>query len=114
MIVKVGEKLHVMTRRLFEGEVRRHFAGVVTESEGPLVRLEGYVFIYETTTNSWVKRPELRTRILSIADSNHIVKVIPQNVELSALTYKLTQHNHMFITDEKDFNLDINEFGTRR
>lgn len=114
MIIKTGEKLHVITRRLFDGDVRRHFSGVVTEVEGALVRLEGYVFVFEGGTNSWIKRPEKRTRILSVGDSGHIVKVMPQNVDLEALTYKLSPAKHMCVTDEKEYWLDINEFGAQR
>ena len=114
MIVREGEKLHVITRRLFEGDVRRHFIGVVTEAEGVLVRLKGYVFVFESVTNSWVKRPEQRTRILSVGDSGQIVKVVPQNVELEALSYKLSPAKHMCVTDGKDYWLDINEFSAQR
>lgn len=114
MIVRVGEKLHVITRRHFEGDVRRHFIGVVTEAEGDLVRLVGYVFVFENVTNRWVKRPDLRTRILSVGDSGQIVKVIPQNVGLEALSYQLSPAKHMCVTDGKDYWLDINEFGAQR
>jgi len=49
MIINKGEKLHVMRRRGFDGDLRRHFAGIVTESEDTTVRLQGYAFIYDET-----------------------------------------------------------------
>jgi len=35
MILQPGEKLHVIHRRYFEKESRRHFVGIVEAYEGP-------------------------------------------------------------------------------
>ena len=114
MPISVGEKLHVITRRLFEGDLRRHFAGVVTAVEGNIVRLEGYVFIFDTRANAWDRRHEKRTRIVGVGDSGHIIKVIPPEVEIDALVYQLDASRHLVVTDGKKFALDINEFGAQR
>jgi hypothetical protein len=39
-----GEKVHVMTRRLHEHDVRRHFAGECTKVAGGTMRVEGYSY----------------------------------------------------------------------
>jgi len=114
MIVQEGEKLHVLTRRLFDGDLRRHFVGVVKAVEGELVRLDGYVFIFESGSTTWVKRPELRTRIIGLSDNGHIIKVIPKHVVLEDLTYKPSTTKHLSVTDGKEFWLDINEFSSQR
>ena len=31
MVIVAGDKVHIMTRRLFETDLRRHFVGVVEE-----------------------------------------------------------------------------------
>ncbi len=114
MVVKVGEKLHVITRRLLESEVRRHFVGQVTETEGGLVRLEGYVFVHDEATNEYVRRPEKRIRIIGIGDAAYIVKVIPGQVSLEDLAYRIGPDGHLVVTDGSEFSLDINEFNARR
>jgi uncharacterized protein YjeT (DUF2065 family) len=83
MLVNKGEKIHVMTRRMFEGDLWRHFAGEVMEASEVGVRIEGYVFVFDTAKNQFVKRPEKRIRIIGIMDSGHIIKVIPPDVKLN-------------------------------
>lgn len=114
MLVNVGEKLHVLTRRLFESDVRRHFAGEVKAAESLAVRLEGYLFVFDAAKNAWVKRPEKRTRIVGLADSGHVVKVIPSGVNLDELEYRISPDKHLVVTDGRGFSLDINEFGAHR
>jgi len=114
MVIKEGEKIHIITRRLFPEDVRRHFAGEIKAVDGHLVRVEGYVFIFDTTRNEWVKRPEKRSRILSLADGGHIVKVIPSEVVLEELRYQQSPEKHLMVSDGRRFSLDINEFGSQR
>ena len=42
MIIKPGEKVHVIQRREFESDVRRHFIGDVTEAGEFSIRVCGY------------------------------------------------------------------------
>ena len=114
MVIGEGDKVHVITRRLFPEDVRRHFAGEVKAVDGALVRVEGYVFVFDNARNEWSKRPEKRLRILSLADSGHIVKVIPSEVVLDELRYKLSAEKHLTVSDGRLFSLDINEFGSQR
>lgn len=76
-VIGVGEKVHVITRRLFKEDIRRHFAGTVTAIEGSLIRVEGYAFIFNPVMLDYVFRPEFRTRVFGIGDSNEVINVIP-------------------------------------
>lgn len=60
MIVNRGEIVHVVTRRLFDGDLRRHFVGKVEEAEGCVARLKGYTFVYDEATNQFVRRAGAR------------------------------------------------------
>lgn len=113
-VIDVGDKVHIITRRLFAEDVRRHFAGEVTAVDGSLVRLEGYVFVLENLRNEWIRRPEKRSRVLGVADSNHIVNLIPRDVVLDELRYRLSAEKHLMVGDGQSFALDINEFGSTR
>ena len=114
MLLNKGEKVHVMTRRLFEGDLRRHFAGEVMEASESGVRLEGYVFVLDTAKNHFVRRVEKRVRIIGILDSGHIIKVIPPDVRLEDLKYLLSPDKRLVVTDGREFSLDVNEFGLGR
>ena len=114
MLLKPGEKAHVITRRLFDNDLRRHFAGEVQEATETAVRLEGFVFVFDSGSSQFVRRPERRVRIIGLADSGQIVNVIPQTVNLEELSYGVSSENRTIITDGKSFSLEVNEFSAYR
>ena len=109
-VLMVGEKLHIMTRRLFADDVHPHFVGEVSSVAGPLFKVQGYAFVFDSGTNSYVKHPQTRTRVFSLSDASHIVTVIPQEVDLNSLAYHVVS-GRLEITDRRGFSLEINEFG---
>lgn len=111
-ILNLGEKVHVITRRLFEDDLRRHFVGEVTAIRDGRFRAEGFTFVFDTAMNQFVKRPEVRTRVFSL-DAHQIINVLPNSVSITNLIYKVA-HRSLVITDEKGFSLEINEFGLNR
>jgi hypothetical protein len=109
-VLAVGDKLHIMTRRLFADDVHPHFVGEVSAVAGPLFRAEGFSFVFDSGTNSYVKHPAARTRLFSLSDVSHIINVIPQEVDLNSLQYCIVA-GRLAITDSRGFSLEINEFG---
>lgn len=110
MIVSPGEKLHVISRPLFESDVRRHFVGEVVAASDFAARVQGYVFVYEPGRRQFARRPELRTRIVGFADSLSIIKVLPADVEIDRLAYRLGPDGMLRLTDGRQFETDIHEF----
>jgi hypothetical protein len=108
--IDIGEKFHVITRRLFEDDLRRHFVGKVTRMHGDVVELEGYAFVFSSNTNEFRRRKEIRSRILCLGDAGHIVNTIPTDVDLAKLEYRLVA-KRLVLTDGGSFSLDINEFS---
>ena len=111
MLLKPGEKIHVITRRYFDGDLRRHFAGQVVAASESLARVRGYTFVFYPGSNEYVRRLELRERIIALGDAGNIVNVIPENVNLEELVYRPSDQNRLVVTDRKSFSLDINEFS---
>jgi hypothetical protein len=109
-VLAVGDKLHIMTRRLFADDVHPHFVGEISAVAGPLFRAQGYSFVFDSGTNSYVKHPAARTRLFSLSDAGHIINVVPQEVDLNSLQYR-TVAGRLAITDSRGFSLEINEFG---
>ncbi len=114
MILQKGEKIHVVMRRLFDGDVQRHFAGVVQEIQNDILRCEGYVFAFNLSRNEFEKHTGKRQRIVALADSRNIINIIPPEIEIDELFYGVSKEKHMEVTDGKTFHLDLNEFGPRR
>ncbi len=111
--LEIGTKVHVITRRLFEEDLRRHFVGSITGGSGNYHEVQGYAFIFQPGKNEWQRRPELRTRIFSLSSSGLIVNVIPDDIDTAALVYAVAG-NRLVLTDNARFSLDINEFGASR
>ena len=114
MVLEQGNKVHIMVRRQFEKDLRRHFVGEVLEVTGLLARVEGYAFVLETPSNQYVRRPDKRVRIIGLADSGNIIIVLPPEANLEQVKYVRSKDNHLTVTDGKSFALDINEFGANQ
>ena len=113
MVLTTGEKIHTITRRLFETDVRRHFVGEVQAVADGLARIRGYAFVFESSGAGFTRKPEPRTRVIPLCDADLIINVIPQSVAVDELKYEMIE-GHLVMTDGKGFTLDINEFGAMR
>jgi hypothetical protein len=106
MILNTGEYIHVIHRQLFPEDVQRHFVGTVESHEGTLVRVKGYLFAMDSKRNEFVRRPQQRTRIVSINDAV-IVNILPASVQIERITYKHLPAGDIVVTDGTEWHLDI-------
>ena len=104
----------MVTRRQFENDLRRHFAGEVTGVTESAVCVEGYVFVYDSSLAEFTKRPELRTRIISLIDAGNVINVLPDETAIGQLRYEVGKTGHLVVTDGKTVTLDVHEFGGKR
>ena len=110
MLIKIGEKLHVIYRALYENSTRQHFVGEVTSYENGLARLDGYVFVHEVKKDGFLRKEDTRTTFVNVGENGYIINVIPQQTNLVDILYKYVTPAGMVVTDDKDFRLDISEF----
>lgn len=113
MVVSVGEKVHVIERRMFESDVRRHFFGTVERVDAVMMRLVGYAFIYDSGMSAYVRGRELRTRIIPLAGAGLVINVAPEDANVADVRY-VDENGRLVITDGASFSMDINEFGRAR
>ncbi len=113
MLLDIGEKVHVIERRLFETDVRRHFVGVIERVEATSIRATGYFFVYDTGSTTFVRGNEQRTRVMPLATSDLIINVAPSETSLEDVRY-VDENGRLIVTDGGAFRLDINEFGRLR
>jgi len=114
MLLEPDDKIHIITRRNFEGDLRRHFAGRVLHAGETAARIEGYVFVHDPNTNSYVRRTTKRIRLVSLTDACNLINVLPRSVNLDSLTYRTTKEERLVVSDGLSFEMDINEFGRER
>ena len=83
--------------------------GISTGKAG-LIRASGYVFaIDENQGHNFTRRPDKRSRILSLNDGSLIVNVIPLLVNIESVVYE--HHNGSLRVTDGKWAMDIKEFG---
>jgi hypothetical protein len=110
MIFRSGEKVHIIHRRYYEKDTHRHFVGTIEAYEAGVARVVGNVFTVDTTKFTFFRRPEVRTRIVSIVGGDVLVNIIPPHVNLEKVVYK-QEKKAVRVTDGSDWFLDISEFS---
>lgn len=111
-VVEVGERIHLIERRSFPDDVRRHFIGEVRAVADGAIRVMGYLFVYDTSASRFVRKPELRTRVIAI-DNRVIINVLPNSVDVYAIRFDLDSERNLCLVDDSGFELDISEFSAR-
>jgi hypothetical protein len=106
MIINIGEYVHIIHRQLFQDDAQRHFVGTVEGHEGNLIRVKGYLFAMDSAHSQFVRREQLRTRIVAL-DEAVIVNVLPSHVKIDQITYTHRPNGDVHVTDGTDWNLDI-------
>jgi hypothetical protein len=109
-----GEKVFIITRRLFDRDIRRHFVGEIQDVSGAVSRVQGYVFVYDEGTNDFIRRDKLRTCLFPLIDARILITVLPRETMLADVHYTSDKQHRRVITDEKTFSLNVNEFSINR
>jgi hypothetical protein len=108
-VIEAGERVHIVERRFFVDDVRRHLVGIVKEYDENSLRLVGYVWVYNAREGRFVRRREKRERVLVLGDKL-IINILPKTVAPEEIVYASDSSRRMYITDNKKFALDISEF----
>jgi hypothetical protein len=95
-----------------EREPHRHFVGVVEAYENGVARVAGHVYTVDTVKSAFFRRPDKRTRILAISSGDLLVNVLPPEVNLDKIVYKL-EKKAVRVTDGSEWYLDISELAWR-
>jgi hypothetical protein len=111
MIIDVGEKVHIIERRYFVGDISRHLVGEIVKSSDNAIRVKGYVWVLDVR-KGFIRKPEARERLLYPGDRSTI-NIIPKEVNLDEVKYVISPEG-VIVTDGKKFRLDIREFGSKR
>lgn len=110
-ILKPGEKIHVIHRRRFEKDIRRHFVGTIEAYEAGVARATGYVFVVdELNEHLFTKRPDRRTKLIPLASGDVIVNVLPEDLDTEQVRYELDGRK-LWVTDGNGWRMDVKEFG---
>ena len=112
-VVAAGDKVHIVIRRTFEGDARRHFAGIVKVATDHAMRVEGYGFVHDSAENTFERSARRQIRVFSLAGAGHLITLLPSAVDIERLEYAQID-GAMFVTDGSEFRIGVNEFGPLR
>jgi hypothetical protein len=107
-VIEVGEKVHIVMRRHFKEDIRRHFAGTVTAASLGLIRAQGFTFICSPVGLECRRLPGLRIRLFGLQDSGYIVNVLPPDVAVERLHYE-AKGGALVLMDGAGYSLEVNE-----
>jgi hypothetical protein len=110
MILQKSEKVHIIHRRMYEKDNHRHFIGVVDAYEQGVARVTGHVYTVDQTKFTFIKRQELRTRLVSVVSGDILLNVLPPSVDLDKIVYK-QERKAVRVTDGSDWFLDLSEYS---
>ncbi|MBN2640234.1 MAG: hypothetical protein JXR78_01135 [Victivallales bacterium] len=110
MLLKVGDKLHVLIRRKFEKDIRRHMIGMVENASENAVVVLGRKAVYNGTKANYIIINDLSSQVVSLTDNGNIITVLPDDVNLDDLHYKVSPGKTL-LTDGKNYTLRINDAG---
>jgi hypothetical protein len=110
-ILSPGEKIHVIHRRRFEKDLRRHFVGTAEAVEDGVVRATGYVFVVDDLNKHlFMRRPDRRTKLIPLSSGDVIVNVLPTNVDVERVHYDVDDRR-LWVTDGNGWKMDVKEFA---
>lgn len=109
MILTQNEKIFVIHRKIFEGDITRYFVGTVDGYQDGIARVSGHTWIKDDHSGDCIKKNDNRTEILSITSGNLIVYELPHDVEIEKISFITEKNGSTSLTDKGDFKLDITE-----
>jgi hypothetical protein len=109
-ILSAGEKVHIIHRRYLEKEPHRHFVGIVEVCQQGVARVTGHLFTVDPIRFEFFRRPERRTRIVSLVSGDVLINIVPQTVDLDKIFYQ-QESKALRVTDGSDWHLDLSELA---
>ena len=111
-LLRKGEKVFVVDRRLFEEDIPRHSVGEVEFSSAVGFRAKGYPYYHNSILGNFVRKNNPRTRVFTF-DNQLIINVLPDNCDIEGVEHVVTDSGTI-LTDSRSFKMDVSEFGFRR
>ena len=108
MILELGQKVFISHRRLFRTDAPRYFVGVVDAYENGILRATGLSWFTPDFGTLPVRKPDPRTKILSISSGNLIVYSLPIGVSIENLNFEYS-NDRLCLVEPGVFKMDCNE-----
>ena len=111
-VLKSGEVVHLIEKRVFPDDVRRHFVGKIEVAGDRAIRVKGFLFVYDSGAGKFLRKPEVRIRVVPM-DNRVVINVLPEGITVEDLHYAHDADGNLSLTDDREFELDISEFSAK-
>jgi hypothetical protein len=110
MILKSGDKVLIVHRRLFEQDLGRFFLGTIKEYEGGVASVTGYTIVRESEDGLFLRKDDLRTKIVSMASGTFIVYQLSDDFAVEQARIQ-ARDNRLMLLDGRGFEMNLSEHG---
>lgn len=108
MILEPGIKVLIAHRRLFDGDHVRYFVGQVEGYGDGMARVSGHTWTRDPYQGLYVRKSDVRTKIVPVASGTVIVYQLPATVRLE--DFVLVAEGAILIAhDGAGFQMDLTE-----
>jgi hypothetical protein len=108
MLLKMGDKILVAHRRLFQKDEVRFFVGQVEDYEVGIVKVKGYTYVQDLMSGVIIKKPEERIKVLALSSGTLLVYQLPDAMALNRLEFR-TEGERLALTDGLEFTMNLAE-----
>jgi hypothetical protein len=108
MILKQGDMLLIVHRRLYDKDEARFFVGHVEDYESGIVKLRGHSYVRDTISGLMIEKSDVRTRILSLSSGTLLVYQLPDALDIDDVKFEILD-NLLSLTDGKEFKMNLAE-----
>jgi len=109
MILEPGNHLLVVHRRLFETDHSRFFVGRVEGYDCGIARVCGYSFGRDHLNSKFVRKPDLRTKLIAISSGSLIIYCLPNDMSVEAVDFNVTESG-LTLTCPPNLSLNLSEY----
>ena len=110
MLLKSGDKVLIVHRRLFENDRGRYFVGTIEEYEGGVASVTGYTFVREEMGGEILRKGDRRTKIVPISSGTFLVYRLPAEFAVDETKIQ-PQENRLMLLDGHGFEMNLSEHG---
>ncbi len=101
-----GDKILAVHRRLYEGDEPRLFTASVDAFENGLLKATGHSWV--PCPDGFLRKPESRTKLLSLSSGALLVYQLPQETNLATLEV-VKLGNRVVLKDDGRVSMDLTE-----
>jgi hypothetical protein len=109
MILKPGDRVLAIHRRLFESDHSRFFVGTVAAYQDGICRVTGYTFARDNIDGNFCRKQDARTKLLSLSSGTLITYCLPDTFDVDNARLDVRELG-LCLTDGSEFALNISEW----